>query len=134
MASMRGAVIAFLFCAACTSSPPTTDDPGDATFEAALEPDTSCPLDATYSCDISSLEGSEILCAKWTGGTAQDDMPVSCPAAGAGWSVGASSDEGAACIYTWTKTGTPPDPCQLPTYQDAGAFLWLTASCEAGCP
>ncbi|HEX4517570.1 MAG TPA: hypothetical protein VH054_28695 [Polyangiaceae bacterium] len=113
-----------LLCGCGTSTVPSTNDAGaDA---------TACTIDASYTCDVSSLSQASLLCATWSGGTGDDNTVVSCPAA-PGWDVGASTRE-PACTYTWTKGG-PPDPCALPP-NDASAFTWLAPSCDAGavCP
>ncbi len=115
-------IAALLTVCACGTN--TTINTYDAATTDATTDATSCQIDASYTCDVSSLSQAALLCTKWAGGTGGDNVVVSCPMPASGWDTQVST-RSPPCLYTWTKSGLP-DLCGLPANDARRARLALT--------
>jgi hypothetical protein len=138
--TMRSAELTCVACLAlsfaCGSSSTPHDDAGvdAAAMDAAMDAshmDAGCPtVDASFTCNVSSVAPSELGCGDWVS-AANDSGTSSCPSADE-WDTVGNSNTGV-CTYTWITSGSP-DLCELPQSNDGGsAFTWLSPACTA-CP
>lgn len=117
-------------CLACGSSN-AADGGTDATADVA-----TCDaviVDASYTCDVSSVSEAARACNDWAGIAPTDDAGAeTCDIpSDYGWSGGGGRGM---CMYSWDKPG-PPDLCALPASSVGGSpFSWLAPTCDAGCP
>jgi hypothetical protein len=130
---------ATLACSSCSSSSPTSDGGKDGAVtdaastdatstDAAPTSDCAAPaVDASYSCDVSSVPPGGLSCDEWISDPASGGV-VGCPGA-LDWSTLGLAD---ACGYKWSKPG-PPNVCELPSKDGMGPFQWLHPACDAGC-